>query len=586
MTGIVNEEVVDIAPALGTVIHGKYRLIRMVGEGAFAWVYGAQHETIESLRFAVKVLKPTYAQNPDILRRFKREAVTVANLQSKHTVRIFDFGVSEGGAPYIVMEFVTGISIAQMLKRDGPFTELQTGRISVGILKALEDAHSLGIVHRDLKPSNVLISKPGDERFPIAKVLDFGIAKMLSGDDKQSASADETVEGLLFCSPRYASPEILLGKPSLQSDLYSIGIIIAEMLEGEPPYGGDNNILVAAQHLGPDPVPLTAKVKSSALGSCVEKACAKSSEERYGSATEMLKDIKEIYEDLLSRFDESELDLDLTLPDDMLPPAPEQPSGQYGENGQPPYTQPMPKASLSGQMQRPGPGAYATGPVNAQGFETQPIQLGKKTNSVIVIAAVAVIIAAIVVAVKIASSGSTTPAPVTPVTSNNLATTNTPTNVEPTPVPVVAEEQGPTEREMARAFRSAIRELERAAAVPRDNRFSLRANVDTAVATMNGVPLPSLPITNFFASEMRPFTVVISASGYESLEITFDRSGGINYAANLERESSRSNRRSTPRREAASSTPEPQTPVPEPDPTPVSEPRSNPNSEVRNPFQR
>ena len=416
MTGINLDEIVDVAPALGTIIHGKYRLTQMVGEGAFAWVYASQHETIESLRFAIKVLKPTYAQNPDILRRFKREAVTVANLQSRHTVRIFDFGVSEGGLPYIVMEYIMGLSIQQVLARDGKLSQFQATRITLGILKALEDAHSLGIVHRDLKPSNVIIAKPQDEQYPIAKVLDFGIAKVLAGDDKPSAGAEETVEGLLFCSPRYASPEILLGKPSLQSDLYSLGTIVAEMVQGFPPYAGDNNILVAAQHLGPDPVPLSDELKASGLYAIVSRACDKDTETRYQSATEMLDDIQKHYDSLLQEFDESDLEIDLTLPEGMRPPEP--PSGPLlreqlaGANEQPPYTQPMPKPIMTGPVPRMADGLVAppaSGSASGQfgtldTHELHGVAATGKTNPLVWVGAIVAVGALVFGAVKLSST--------------------------------------------------------------------------------------------------------------------------------------------------------------------------------------
>ena len=420
MTGINLDEVVDVAPPLGTVIHGKYRLQQMIGEGAFAWVYAAQHETIESLRFAVKVLKPTYAQNPDILRRFKREAVTVANLQSRHTVRIFDFGVSEGGLPYIVMEYINGLAISQLLKRDGALSPLQACRITLGVLGALEDAHSLGIVHRDLKPSNVIITKPTDETYPIAKVLDFGIAKVLAGDDKPSAGADETVEGLLFCSPRYASPEILLGKPSLQSDLYSLGTILAEMIEGEAPYGGDNNILVAAQHLGPDPVPIGEEVEKSGLGNIVRRACEKDTDSRYQSATEMMEDVQKIYDSILQEIDESALEIDLTLPESMRPPPP--PSGpllreqlENSASGQPPYTQPMPKPIMTGpvpRMDQSQPGMSGSSSGVYQTFNTDELAAsGSKSNPVVWIVAIVVIAGGVFGATQLAGSNNETAPP-------------------------------------------------------------------------------------------------------------------------------------------------------------------------------
>jgi len=286
------ERVSSGAPAVGTLVNRKYRLLRPLGEGSYAWVYVAGHETVESLRFAVKILKPAHSDNTDILRRFKQEANTVAALESRHTVRVFDFGVSEDGLPFIVMEFIRGLSLRQLLKREGKLHPMTTARLGCGVLKALVEAHGRGIVHRDLKPSNILVTKSQDDQRPMAKVLDFGIAKVVSADGLDGISADETVEGLLFCSPRYASPEILNGKPALQSDVYSLGHILAEMLQGQAPYSGDNSILVAAKHLGDEPVPLGPEVAESGFFHVIEKAVEKSLDKRYQTASEMLADLE------------------------------------------------------------------------------------------------------------------------------------------------------------------------------------------------------------------------------------------------------------------------------------------------------
>jgi serine/threonine protein kinase len=291
-TDLETEQRAPDAPRTGTVIARKYKLIRVLGEGSYAWVYAASHESVESLRFAVKILKPTHSNNADVLRRFKQEANTIAALQSRHTVRVFDFGVAEDGSPFIVMEYIRGLSLRQLLQKEERLHPLTAARLAAGVLKALVEAHGHGIVHRDLKPSNILVTRPQDEKVPIAKVLDFGIAKVVSADGAAGLNAEETVEGLLFCSPRYASPEILNAKPALQSDLYSLGIIMAEMLEGQAPYNGDNSILVAARHLSEDPVPLGPWVVESGFYNVIQKACAKRLDERYATASEMLDDLE------------------------------------------------------------------------------------------------------------------------------------------------------------------------------------------------------------------------------------------------------------------------------------------------------
>ena len=512
---------IDIAPPLETVIHGKYRLVRMLGEGASSWVYLARHHTIDTLTFAVKVLKPTYARDADVVKRFKREAFTIANLRSPHSVHVTDFGMSEHDLPYLVMDHVVGISLAEMIARNGKLTNLQTARFTLGVLDALEDAHGLGIVHRDLKPSNIICAKLPGSSLPAAKVLDFGIAKMLQGDDQNLAGADDTVEGVVFCSPRYASPEVLLGRPSLQSDIYSLGIAMIEALQGEPPYAESNKILVAAHHLGPAEVPVKDEIKESVLYSIIAKACAKDLNDRYQTASEMLDELQVVYDNLIAEIGDGELkNLDISMAEEPEcfsgTPGPSLVSGTVPSfaSSNPslnssPHTRPMPKPVMAGQSRQ------NTVPMQANHQNTlMHTSQHESNNGLLIGIAVFIIVVAIAAAVTLVNK-----------------------EEEASPEVVVmaasSEEENVSVNSIARAFRTAKNRVNQATSIPREYRFSLRASVEGAHGSSGNSSLAPLPIENAFGSSVRPLSISITADGYQPFEHTFELSDPINYRAHL-----------------------------------------------------
>jgi serine/threonine-protein kinase len=275
--------------APGTPVAGKYVVDGPLGEGGFATVYSARHREINSLRVAIKVLHTEHTYDPRIRGRFRREAETVATLNSRNIVRVMDIGELDSGQPYIVMEFIEGSPLDSLLERCGRLYPGDVARLCIDVLKALEVAHAQGIVHRDLKPANVFaVQDPGE--FASAKVLDFGIAKVLAEAGGATFEAGtHTVAGNVVCTPQYAAPELLAGKTSPLVDLYALGHMMAELLEGVAPYEHLRNpLLIAAEHLRPDPVPLGAHTRESGLAEIVAKACAKLEQQRYQSAREML----------------------------------------------------------------------------------------------------------------------------------------------------------------------------------------------------------------------------------------------------------------------------------------------------------
>ncbi|HET7112509.1 MAG TPA: serine/threonine-protein kinase [Pyrinomonadaceae bacterium] len=211
-------------------IAGRFRIEREIGTGGMGTVYLATHLGLER-PVAVKIIKREFAGDADVADRFLREARTMAKLHHPHAAMIFDAGNLPDGRHFIVMEFVEGETLSQVLAREGRFTPSRAVEIATQICEVLEEAHRLGIIHRDLKPSNILLGKRG------VCVLDFGVAKVLASSAESTATHASTGSGQLVGTPRYMSPEQCLGqRVGARSDLYSLGVLLYEMLAGRPPF--------------------------------------------------------------------------------------------------------------------------------------------------------------------------------------------------------------------------------------------------------------------------------------------------------------------------------------------------------------
>ena len=224
---------------VGTLLSGRYRLDAQVGTGGMSTVYRAFDATLER-RVAIKLMHRDIAADSDQLERFRREARAVAQLSHPHIVGVIDAG-EEDGRPYIVFEYVEGETLKDRIRRLGRLPVDEAIAYAIEIARALGAAHGRGIVHRDVKPQNVLVDEEGS-----AKVTDFGIARSM--DD-----SGLTAEGRVLGTTDYVSPEQALGHDvNGQSDIYSLGVVLYEMLTGDVPFHGENQVSVAMKHVRED----------------------------------------------------------------------------------------------------------------------------------------------------------------------------------------------------------------------------------------------------------------------------------------------------------------------------------------------
>jgi tRNA A-37 threonylcarbamoyl transferase component Bud32 len=272
---------------LGTTLNGRYRLEARIGAGGMSTVYRATDETLQR-QVAIKLMHREIATDSDQLERFRREARAVAQLSHPHIVGVIDYGEDLDPAhprPYIVFEYVEGETLKERIRRSGRLPITEAVAYAIEIARALGTAHARHIVHRDVKPQNVLIDEEGS-----AKVTDFGIARTL---EEEGLTADGRVLG----TTDYVSPEQALGRPVTgQSDLYSLGIVLYEMLTGEVPFKGENQVAVAMKHVReqlPD-VQYKRPEASAALASVVDTATAKRVEDRYADDAELIADLEDV----------------------------------------------------------------------------------------------------------------------------------------------------------------------------------------------------------------------------------------------------------------------------------------------------
>ncbi len=230
-------------PLIGVVVADRYRIVEGLGRGGMGIVYKVEHKQIGKL-LAMKLLTGELSRNPEVVRRFKHEALTSSRLSNPNTVQVFDFGVSDG-LTYLVMELIAGEDLGRILRAGGPMPWSRLGKVIVQACSSLAEAHSKGIVHRDIKPENIMLVKAKDGS-DIAKVLDFGLAKLREGE----GLSELTSAGAIVGTPYFMSPEQVRGDPvDARSDIYSLGALMYRALTGHYPFNGPTPMSVFTKHL-------------------------------------------------------------------------------------------------------------------------------------------------------------------------------------------------------------------------------------------------------------------------------------------------------------------------------------------------
>ena len=263
---------------------GRYAVLERVGSGGMAEVYRARDDLL-GREVAIKVLHERFSKDRSFVERFRREAQSAANLNHQNVVSLYDYGADDD-TYFIVMEFIDGRSLAEIISTEGPLLPERAAEIASDVAEALERAHSGGLVHRDVKPSNIMITDNGQ-----TKVTDFGIARALGGDGDQTM----TQTGMVIGTASYLSPEQAQGNPvDARSDVYALGVVLYEMLTGSPPFTGETPLAIAYKHVRENPEPPSAANRDvpRPLDAITMKALAKNPDNRYASATEMHEDLQ------------------------------------------------------------------------------------------------------------------------------------------------------------------------------------------------------------------------------------------------------------------------------------------------------
>ena len=261
---------------IGQVVKDRYKILEVLGEGGMAFVYKAKDTQLE--RFvAIKTLKPNYVNQEAFVERFKREAKTAANLNHPNIVQIFDWGIEE--EPFFVMEYIEGSTLTSIISKNKTISLSDILFIGAQVSNGLHAAHQKGLVHRDIKPGNIMITPDGK-----VKVTDFGIVSL------QNEESDITKTGSILGTASYISPEQAQGKPvSIESDLYSLGTVIYELIAGKPPFSGDSPISTATKHLTEKPEKLSNFRRDLPKGveNAVIKLLEKATYDRFKSAEDL-----------------------------------------------------------------------------------------------------------------------------------------------------------------------------------------------------------------------------------------------------------------------------------------------------------
>ena len=283
-------------PFLGQTINERYLITGLIGSGGMGNVYLAEHVILKK-KVAVKILHFELSKNKDTLERFRREAIAASNIGQTNIVDVTDFGYTEQGNAYFVMEYVEGESLADIIKKRAPLPLHHVVAITAQVALALYSAHGKGIVHRDMKPENILITAK-DEISPFVKIVDFGISKIIGTGVTTRKERTLTKAGAIFGTPEYMSPEQAGGQQvDPRTDIYSLGVMMYEMLTGVLPFTDQNYMKVLHKHQYEIPDLPSSKEPSvpPEMDAIVMRCLEKSAANRYQTMLDLVGDLKKVY---------------------------------------------------------------------------------------------------------------------------------------------------------------------------------------------------------------------------------------------------------------------------------------------------
>jgi eukaryotic-like serine/threonine-protein kinase len=243
-------------PLVGRILNERFRILETLGAGGMGRVYKAMQAPLDRL-VALKVLNPQYSgegKDPGFQKRFFLEASVTAKLRHPNTVTVIDYGKTEDGIYYIAMEYLEGLTLSQLLTQEGPLPWERTLSIGQQVARSLREAHKVGLIHRDLKPANVMILNQEADH-DVVKVLDFGLVKSFTGDASMKEDTTLTQAGVILGSPQYMAPEQARNIADPRSDVYSLGVVLYQVLMGRPPFQAAQSIDVIVKHIN-DPPPV------------------------------------------------------------------------------------------------------------------------------------------------------------------------------------------------------------------------------------------------------------------------------------------------------------------------------------------
>lgn len=290
----------DASNLLGKVIEQKYQIEQFIGRGGMSAVYRAKNLLL-SHEIALKVLHPHLVSNPTTVRRFQLEARAAAALNHPNIVRLFDFGVTSDGLPFLAMEYLTGKALSDILHREGAIEPGRAVRLFLQIANALKEAHAQGVIHRDLKPSNIVITTDRDGN-DLVKLVDFGIAKVVLPDEAEQSKLTQT--GEVFGSPMYMSPEQCLGqKLDARTDIYSMGCLMYEALARCAPFQGENVLETINKQINQKPRDLKSIAPSTpdGLNNVIMRCLEKKRDDRYQNIEDLICDLNLVQQNKVVR---------------------------------------------------------------------------------------------------------------------------------------------------------------------------------------------------------------------------------------------------------------------------------------------